>query len=91
MASAINVTYNVGQGFGLHVYNLDPEQLPTVGLLAQVDLIFLIFGAAWSKTSWAITLLRLSRGWLYYAVIFIIVTINILMTLSVVSNDTSVL
>ncbi|KAK8137859.1 hypothetical protein PG984_001239 [Apiospora sp. TS-2023a] len=86
LASAIDVTYNVGQGFGQHVYNLDPKQIPTVGLLAQVDLIFAVFAAAWSKTSWAITLSRLSKGLLHHVVIFIIVTINILMTLSVVFN-----
>ncbi|KAK7951075.1 uncharacterized protein PG986_006803 [Apiospora aurea] len=86
VASAINVTYNVSQGFGQHIYNLDPRQLPMVGLLAQVDLIFAILGAAWSKTSWAITLLRLSKGLLHNVILFIAISVNILMGLSIVFN-----
>ncbi|KAK8050319.1 hypothetical protein PG994_012049, partial [Apiospora phragmitis] len=70
----------------ISLYRLDPKKIPDVGLLAQVDLIFAIFGAAWSKTSWAITLLRLSQGLLHHAVLFIIITINITMSLSVVFN-----
>lgn len=87
LGSAILVTYNVGQGFGEHIYNVNSEKLPMVGLLAQVDLVFEILGAAWSKTSWAITLLRLSRGILHHAVLFIIITINLLMGISIVSTQ----
>ncbi|KAK8020183.1 hypothetical protein PG990_005321 [Apiospora arundinis] len=86
LGSAILVTYNVGQGFGEHIYNVNSEKLPMVGLLAQVDLVFEILGAAWSKTSWAITLLRLSRGILHHAVLFIIITINLLMGISILFN-----
>ncbi|KAK8055205.1 hypothetical protein PG993_000432 [Apiospora rasikravindrae] len=86
VASAINVTYNVTQGFGQHIYNLDPRQIPSVGLLAQVDLIFAILGAAWSKTSWGITLLRLSKGLLHHVVLCIIISVNFLMSLSIVFN-----
>ncbi|KAK8088295.1 hypothetical protein PG997_003256 [Apiospora hydei] len=57
-----------------------------VGLLAQVDLIFAILGAVWSKTSWAITLLRLSKGLLHNVILFIVISINILMGLSIVFN-----
>lgn len=79
------VTYNVSQGFGQHIYNVGPEKLPMIGLLAQVDLVLEVLGVAWSKTSWAITLLHLSRDLLRHVVIFIIITINLFLAISIVS------
>jgi len=38
---------------------------------------FSIVSAAWSKTSFAITLLRISDGWTYKFIWFIIISVNL--------------
>ena len=44
---------------------------------------FSILGATWSKTSFAITVLRLSEGWTRRFVWFVIVSLNVFLGLSV--------
>ncbi|KAK0707746.1 hypothetical protein B0H67DRAFT_321675 [Lasiosphaeris hirsuta] len=43
---------------------------------------FTITAASWSKTSFAVTMLRLGSGWVKWAVWFIMVTMNIAMGLN---------
>ena len=42
--------------------------------------------AIWSKTSFALTLLRLTEGWVKWAIWFIIVSMNVFMGLSAMFN-----
>ena len=50
--------------------------------MANVTGVCSIVAAAWSKTAFAITLLRVSTGWVRRLVWFIIVTVNLFLGLS---------
>lgn len=60
------------------------ENKPLLGLLDEVTATLTILAAAWSKTAFAITLLRITTGWAKTSVWLVIVTMNISMLLSVV-------
>lgn len=81
MASMVPTTINAKQGFGRHVYAIDPQILPSIGLNAALASLFSILASVWSKTSFAITLLRLVGKWTKVLLWFIIVSINIAMIL----------
>jgi hypothetical protein len=54
-----------------------PENLPKMPFVAVFAGFFSVLAAAWSKTSFGLTLLRLSQGWIIKGVIwFIIITMN---------------
>jgi hypothetical protein len=73
---------NAQRGFGKHVYAIHPEQLPSIGFTSNLAGTFSILAAVLSKTSFALTLLRVLRGWMKVLLWFIIATINIAMGLS---------
>lgn len=56
----------------------------SIGLLDEVTATLTILAAAWSKTAFAITLLRIVDGWAKKSVWVIIVTMNCTMLLSVI-------
>ncbi|KAB5578193.1 hypothetical protein GE09DRAFT_953002 [Coniochaeta sp. 2T2.1] len=79
------LSYSVKLGYGCHVWDLPPELFLLIpDLLKVINLAgtFSLTAAIWSKTSFAITLLRLTQGWLKLLVWFIIVSMNIAMGLS---------
>ena len=80
--AAVN-TLNLSLGFGMHVSDIDPANLPYIGLLANLSSSLAILGAVWSKTSFGMTLLRITEGATKAAVWFIIVTMNLAMSISV--------
>ncbi|SPO01902.1 uncharacterized protein DNG_04575 [Cephalotrichum gorgonifer] len=67
-------------GFGRHTWDIDMESPdhPKLLLIMNMTGFWSLFGAAWSKTSFAITLLRLTPAtkvkWLIW---FLIVTVNV--------------
>lgn len=70
----------VHYGFGKHSWDIrDWYHYLLVGNVAGVCSIT---AAAWSKTSFAITLLRFSDGWIHRLVWFIIITVNLFLGLS---------
>ncbi len=75
----------VSLGYGRHSWDISPTDLPSVAVYGSVAGTLTILGSAFSKTSFALTLLRLPIGWLRYLVWFILITMNILMDLSAVS------
>jgi len=62
-------------GLGKHHY-FDPSTLDELSLLGIISTLFSICSVAWSKTSFAITLLRLTDGWIKRFAWFVIITIN---------------
>lgn len=57
-----------------------PENLPKMPFVAVFAGFFSVLAAAWSKTSFGLTLLRLSQGWIMKSVIwFILITMNAIM------------
>jgi hypothetical protein len=84
VGSIILVTISVSLGLGKHSYLVPPQNFGTLGLIGNITGTFSILAATWSKTSFALTLLRLMQGRMQYVLWFIIVTINIFMGLNAV-------
>ncbi|KAF4430925.1 hypothetical protein F53441_13935 [Fusarium austroafricanum] len=75
-------TYLVTLGFGRHRATISDENMLIINKATIVGAVFGIFATTISKTSFAITLYRIStNAWMRYFLIFIIVTINISMNL----------
>ncbi|KAL2105713.1 hypothetical protein VUR80DRAFT_7862 [Thermomyces stellatus] len=71
-------TANVAHGFGRHVAALSDPQLRATRLYYKVASTFNITASSWSKTSFAITMLRLTRGRrLSWFIWFVIVSVNV--------------
>lgn len=81
-ASISTVTLSVSLGSGQHVYMVPPQNFGTLGLVGNLTGTFSILAATWSKTSFALTLLRIMQGRMLIALWFIIVTINVFMGLN---------
>ncbi|KZL75954.1 integral membrane protein [Colletotrichum tofieldiae] len=81
------VTIDVSYDFGKHNWDITPGNWSWLLLYANLAGSFSIIAAAWSKTSFALTLLRITREsserWMMWLVWFIIVSINIALGLSV--------
>ncbi|KAK5652023.1 hypothetical protein OQA88_10926 [Cercophora sp. LCS_1] len=75
--SCILQTVDTQIGFGRSHDGLDADTIVTARLVSIVAGFFLILAATWSKTSFAVTLLRISEGWHRKVVIFVIVTVNL--------------
>lgn len=76
-------TYAVSQGLGTHDGSglNDPS---TMQFLIAISITFGSLGAAWSKTSFAITLLRITSKWVKVGLWVIVATLNIFMTFSAI-------
>jgi hypothetical protein len=69
-------------GVGLHYSDMDPAKMPTQALLSYIAGFATILGTIWSKTSFSITLLRISTGRLRWLVWFIIISVNLVLGVS---------
>ncbi|KAK3356469.1 hypothetical protein B0T25DRAFT_450779 [Lasiosphaeria hispida] len=78
--SCILQSFATTLGFGMD--NRDIKDLVTTRLVSLIAGFFLIIAAAWSKTSFAITLLRISDGWIRKFVWFVLLSTNVAMALS---------
>lgn len=79
VAHASIATYAVQIGFGQHAVAVSDENLLTLVLLVSITGVVTLFAAACSKTSFAITLLKLTSGWLKVVVWAIIVSLNLVL------------
>ncbi|KAI0025148.1 hypothetical protein F4780DRAFT_792719 [Xylariomycetidae sp. FL0641] len=94
LVSSALVTRNAALGFGMYTpaifakYGREaaPGHLVAMGLNGTVVGVLLVLGAVWSKTSFAVTLLRLAGGWTTVAVWVVIATMNAFMVFSAVVN-----
>jgi hypothetical protein len=66
-------------GFGQHKTEISTENLVQIIKINVFVAFCSVVACAWCKTSFAFTLLRLATGWIYWAVWFIIITMNSLM------------
>ncbi|GAB1311023.1 Rhodopsin domain-containing protein [Madurella fahalii] len=69
-------------GFGKHIFDISPTNLVAIGLISNVTSTFSMLAAVLSKTSFAVTLLRITEGYTKMCVWIIIVVMNIAMGLS---------
>ncbi|SPN99516.1 uncharacterized protein DNG_02368 [Cephalotrichum gorgonifer] len=84
--SSIFGSISTTKGFGNHTWNIDTKShsFSTLLLIMNQTGFWSIFGAAWSKTSFAITLLRITTGKGRWLIWFIIATVNITLTLAAI-------
>ncbi|KAI6753954.1 hypothetical protein HG530_013130 [Fusarium avenaceum] len=82
--SSALIIYEVHLGFGKDITEVDPALIPTIGLTGTVFGLFAVLSASWSKTSFALTLIRLVDGWMDWFLWFLIVSMNIIMNLVIV-------
>lgn len=80
--SASATSSDVALGFGHHFVDFNPANLEHYGIFSLLSGLFSILSAVCSKTSFAITLLRLTDGWTKRVIWGIIISMNILMPLS---------
>ncbi len=71
----------VNLGFGKFPCDIDPRNFGTIGLMGNICTTYGVVGEVWSKTSFAITLLRITGGKTKAFVWFTIVSMNIAMGL----------
>ncbi len=69
-------TSNACLGFGLRFYEVPLENLLPFGILSNISGFTSVLAVALSKTSFALTLLRLTDGWMKWFIIALIVLLN---------------
>jgi hypothetical protein len=74
----------VSYEWGKHIYDVDPEFNDPTGLLSLIVGTLVMLGAAWSKTSFAITVLRVAESWIRVFLWFAIISMNLFMTTAAV-------
>jgi hypothetical protein len=63
----------------LHDVSPDLEKLERIGMFNIIASVLLTFAVAWSKTSFAVTLLRLIQGRLRWLLWTVLITVNLFM------------
>lgn len=77
--SAALLTKGVEYGSGLHFEDMVLENIPKVAEYSYAAGFATILGIAWSKTSFGLTILRISTGWMRWLTLFIIISMNLVM------------
>ena len=75
----------VALGYGRHKYDVPPANMGRVIMYCAAAGTFNLVASAFSKASFALTLLRLPVGWMKYLLWFIIITMSILINTSAAS------
>ncbi len=66
-------------GYGRHLWDIPFNTVVQLNIVANVAGTFSILAALWSKTSFAMTVLRISTGWTRRSIWFIIMTLNVVL------------
>lgn len=77
-----SATYATRVGLGKHDGSV-VDQTP-LQLMIVVATTFSVLGAAWSKTSFALTLLRITKGLLFWMIWAVIISLNIVLTFNAI-------
>ncbi|KAK0752652.1 hypothetical protein B0T18DRAFT_305977, partial [Schizothecium vesticola] len=87
VASGAVGTYNRSFGFGRHIHFVNPANFAALDLHGNLATVFSVLGTVWSKTSFAITLLRLMQTWpKKVGIWFIIITTNLALYTTVITT-----
>lgn len=70
------LTYAVSLGFGQHITEISTNTSTNLHFLIYITSIFSLLGTAWSKTSFALTLIRITEGSLRTAIWVVIASVN---------------
>ncbi|KAL1844508.1 hypothetical protein VTK73DRAFT_2393 [Phialemonium thermophilum] len=79
VAQTALITFNTTIGYGQHIWDFFPRDLSTFLLVSNTSGFFSILAAMWSKTSFALTLLRISEGWTRWLIWAIIASVNLVL------------
>ena len=82
LVSTAMLSEGIKYGIGLHYYNMDLDKMPTMAMISYAAGFATILGTIWSKTSFGITLLRISAGRMRWLVWFIIISVNLVLGIS---------
>ena len=78
LANLIVLSKTVTIGYSKHPILVDVARIPDLSLLGNISLIFTVTALSWSKTSFAVTVLRVTSSWCKKLVWFIIILMNVL-------------
>ncbi|PKS08085.1 hypothetical protein jhhlp_005360 [Lomentospora prolificans] len=84
LISSALLTEGVKYGIGMHFEDMVLENIPKVAEFSYAAGFTTILGTAWSKTSFGITLLRISTGWTKWFVWFLVISINLVLGASAI-------
>lgn len=90
MLVAFSATATSGTFYGLGLHQMRDGGMISSSTVSELQLtvviatVFSVLGAAWSKTSFAITLLRLTSGILHYVIWFVIISMNVVLTFNAI-------
>ncbi len=87
LANNVIISISITLGFGQHldfILATKPQNLTPIAQLAVCSLVISILGSVASKTSFAITLLRISDCWMRAALWAIIISMNVVMLMTIV-------
>ncbi len=76
------VSIAVSNGYGRPFDDIDPDNLSTMVFFNYASGFMVLLSAIWSKTSFGITILRISDGWTRRLVWFSIITVNAVLGVS---------
>lgn len=82
-------TVMIDLGVGKHIWEIDPTNLTRMHILNRVGQSFAILACALTKTSWALTMLRIvraTRDCMRVMVWCLLVSVNVLMELGIILN-----
>jgi len=85
-AECIVVSITVSMGFGKHSWDIPFEDLPKIFKVFSVAGTLSICASVWSKTSFALTILRLTNGWLRKVIWALIISMNVFMGVTALIN-----
>jgi hypothetical protein len=71
------LTYLTTLGYGLHIWDVPTQNLQAIMLRTSVAGTFPVTSAVWSKTSFGITLLLITDGWIRKTILFCIISMNV--------------
>jgi hypothetical protein len=78
LLSSALLTEGTKYGIGLHFEDMDWTNTPTVAWISIAAGFSTLLGTTWSKTSFGLTLLRLSSSrWMTWLIWFIIISVNL--------------
>lgn len=86
VAFSTTVSYGTKFGLGTHHYNISiaGNNQSHVQLVVVIATVFSVMGASWSKTSFAIMLLRITQGTIKYVIWFIMISMNLILTFNAI-------
>jgi len=82
VATSCTTSVSISLGYGKHGYDIPIKSFGKLILLSDIGGTFAILAAVWSKTSFAVTLLRITQGWPRLAVWLAIISMNVAMHLT---------